>query len=561
MSFSATTPTPTPTATLTPTFTPTPTPIPSGPVTINYVYDPLYRLKEANYSNGDYYRYTYDAVGNRLTQQKSIVSLVTTDTYVYDDANRLSSVNGVNYTWDNNGNLLSDGVNTYTYDAANRLKQLTQGANTHTFSYNGLGDRIAQNGVHYTLDLNAGLTQVLSDGTNIYLYGLDRVAERQGSASEYYLGDALGSVRQIVNPSGAVTLAQSYDPYGNTRQTLGDAQTDFGFTGEFIDPSGLIHLRARYYDSLTGRFTTRDTFAGNANVPASLNRFNYAHSNPVMNTDPSGQCIFAGVDTVLCAALGGGIGGAITGAVIGGAYAKWMYHLAYTGKCGCEGQQIISQYTESQFFWKGVGMGAAFGAVFGALAATGTAGVAITALAGMGFSTYGIATSIQRIQADPHNECAWWDLGLSIFGLVASGYAFGKAVGEIRLPGGGPAPLKYAFSQFSELVSRISKGKPVVVIGEGMSRVNPVAEALRKAGFDVKTYEPRNFRSTPGNLSQLDLEANRSWLRYWTLKKGATVIDIGLQKGRPEPSPFYALEWRSIYQNWKYPNVLRFIVP
>jgi hypothetical protein len=36
---------------------------------------------------------------------------VTNDNYVYDDANRLTSLNGVTYTWDNNGNLLNDGVN------------------------------------------------------------------------------------------------------------------------------------------------------------------------------------------------------------------------------------------------------------------------------------------------------------------------------------------------------------------------------------------------------------------------------------------------------------------
>jgi len=42
-----------------------------------------------------------------------------------------------------------------------------------------LSDRVKQtaNGVvtTYTLDLNAGLTQVLADGTNTYLYGLSRV--------------------------------------------------------------------------------------------------------------------------------------------------------------------------------------------------------------------------------------------------------------------------------------------------------------------------------------------------------------------------------------------------
>ena len=38
-------------------------------------------------------------------------------------ANRLSSAGGIAYTWDANGNLLSDGVRTYTYNHANRLKE------------------------------------------------------------------------------------------------------------------------------------------------------------------------------------------------------------------------------------------------------------------------------------------------------------------------------------------------------------------------------------------------------------------------------------------------------
>jgi YD repeat-containing protein len=71
----------------------------------------------------------------------------------------------------NNGNLLSDGVNAYAYDSANRLISVT-GNSTSEYAYNGLGDRLQQtvDGVptNYTLDLNARLTQVLSDGTNTY---------------------------------------------------------------------------------------------------------------------------------------------------------------------------------------------------------------------------------------------------------------------------------------------------------------------------------------------------------------------------------------------------------
>jgi len=63
-------------------------------------------------------------VGNRLTETKCAIlpcGTPVTNTYVYDIANRLTSVNGQAYTWDNNGNLLNDGTSTYGYDGANRL--------------------------------------------------------------------------------------------------------------------------------------------------------------------------------------------------------------------------------------------------------------------------------------------------------------------------------------------------------------------------------------------------------------------------------------------------------
>lgn len=121
------------------------------------------------------------------------------------------------------------------------------GISVAAFSYNGLGDRLTQNGVNYTLDLNAGLTQVLSDGTNTYLYGLGRIAEYQGSASEYYLGDALGSVRQLTNAQGNLTLTQAYAPYGEVTMSAGNGTSPFAFTGEQQDVSGLTYLRTRYY--------------------------------------------------------------------------------------------------------------------------------------------------------------------------------------------------------------------------------------------------------------------------------------------------------------------------
>jgi hypothetical protein len=173
------------------------------PTRITYTYDPLYRLTAVDYSTGPYFHYTYDGLGNRLTQ----ATITNTTVYTYDIANRLTNVGAQAYTWDNNGNLLNDGVFTYTYDFANRLSTLKQGTSlTYTYTYNGLGDRFKQvvNGVATTcaLNLNAGLTQVLADGTNTYLYGNGRIAPYTGTTPAYFVGDGLGSVRQLANASG-----------------------------------------------------------------------------------------------------------------------------------------------------------------------------------------------------------------------------------------------------------------------------------------------------------------------------------------------------------------------
>ncbi|MBL8092378.1 MAG: RHS repeat-associated core domain-containing protein, partial [Anaerolineales bacterium] len=140
----------------------------------------------------------------------------------------------------------------------------------------------------YVLDLNAGLTQVLDDGVNTYTYGLGRIAQ-MNTTTEYFLTDALGSVRQMTNHVGEITLVKSYEPYGTNLSSAGDSQTPYGFTGEYIDSTGNIYLRARYYNPNDGRFLSRDTWAGDVNTPLSLNRWMYVEGNPINSVDPSGN--------------------------------------------------------------------------------------------------------------------------------------------------------------------------------------------------------------------------------------------------------------------------------
>jgi RHS repeat-associated protein len=129
---------------------------------------------------------------------------------------------------------------------------------------------------------------VLEDGTNTYLYGVSRIAQYDASGPQYFLGDALGSVRQLVDAVGNVTLAKSYQPYGEVLIAAGDGATNYGFTNEWTS-QGLIYLRARWYSPLSGRFLSKDTWHGNYFKPMSFNQWLYVYANPAILKDPSGM--------------------------------------------------------------------------------------------------------------------------------------------------------------------------------------------------------------------------------------------------------------------------------
>jgi RHS repeat-associated protein len=123
-------------------------------------------------------------------------------------------------------------------------------------------------------------------------FGNFRIVEtRAGGEFWYHLSDALGSVRQLVDGSGELVFAQSYEPYGDVLDSYGEEGSHYGFTGEMQDAYiKLIYLRSRYYAPTTGRFMTRDVWVGNYNRPLSLNAWNYVEGNPVNYVDPSGYC-------------------------------------------------------------------------------------------------------------------------------------------------------------------------------------------------------------------------------------------------------------------------------
>jgi RHS repeat-associated protein len=117
------------------------------------------------------------------------------------------------------------------------------------------------------------------------------------AGSAYHLPDALGSVRQMADPDAAAIFAQSYEPYGNVLGVSGESRTPYGFAGEWMDRTGLMHLRARYYAPYFGAFVQPDPWGGEPSIPSTMHEYLYALNNPVINVDPSGQvvCLY-GID-------------------------------------------------------------------------------------------------------------------------------------------------------------------------------------------------------------------------------------------------------------------------
>ncbi len=266
---------------------------------ITYRYDGLYRLVQADYSNGESFQYAYDAVGNRTAYTATIASTAVT-TYSYDAANRLVNAGGVTYTWDARGNLLADGVYTYTWDAAGRLITVTDGVNTLRFRYDGDGNRLLRivNGTltTHTLDVGLPLPEVLIEHppkgrthpqSTLYLHLPHSIAADNGKAWTYTAADGLGSVRQQLDASGQVVSVNGYRPFGEPLD--GDGGTPYGFTGEWWEvEAGLLFLRTRYLRVDLGRFISQDPLSGDSSQPQSLNGYSWVEDNPINRVDPSG---------------------------------------------------------------------------------------------------------------------------------------------------------------------------------------------------------------------------------------------------------------------------------
>jgi len=145
------------------------------------------------------------------------------------------------------------------------------------------------------------------------------------SSVRLFSHDHLYSPVVLLRTTGRIGEHYKYDAYGqptimdasyNTRQTSIDGNP-YLFTGRRLDilDNGSLTIqysRNRYYDYCTGRFTTHDPLGITPNPPKpnwfkalgqyedGLNLYEYANSNPVINTDRDGKIISKIWNCCLC---------------------------------------------------------------------------------------------------------------------------------------------------------------------------------------------------------------------------------------------------------------------
>ncbi|KTW09722.1 RHS repeat domain-containing protein, partial [Sphingomonas sanguinis] len=239
--------------------------------------------------------YGYDGVGRLTSQSQSLASNAITTTLGYNPASQIVSesrnndayafngrynvsrsygVNGQNqytsagpatFTYDANGNLVSDGSTSYIYDGENRLVWTSGSV---SLRYDPLGRLWQVSGP-------SGTTRFLYDGDQLtaeydaggnmlrrYVHGAgddDPFVWYEGSGlgdRRSLMADHQGSVVAVVNASGNPIRINAYDEYGIPKS---DNLGRFQYTGQaYLPELGMYHYKARVYSPTLGRFLQTD---------------------------------------------------------------------------------------------------------------------------------------------------------------------------------------------------------------------------------------------------------------------------------------------------------------
>ena len=253
-----------------------------------YTYDAQGQLtREYDPGKKQFIRYQYD-IGGNLTEVRSYpVSEsgapegdgTVEKQFAYSNAwkDQLTAVTmdgrTRNFTYDANGNLLSDGNYTYSWTKGSQLQKVTGSGLEAIYTYDASGIRTSKtvNGVT-TEYLTAG-GSVLSEKKNgiwqHYLYdgSGQLMAIRYKGADYYYIRDGLMSITGLVDANGTAVVNYRYDSWGMLTGITGSMAGTLGkdnpyrFKGYYYDEeTRMYYLKSRYYQPEICRFVSADLY-------------------------------------------------------------------------------------------------------------------------------------------------------------------------------------------------------------------------------------------------------------------------------------------------------------
>jgi RHS repeat-associated protein len=241
--------------------------------------------------------YQYDANGNR-----------TNIGYQTGTNNQLLADGQFTYQYDQEGNrtkrteIATGKVTEYVWDYHNRLAQVlfkdASGAVTKSieYTYDVNNQRIGKkiDGVvteRYVIDQNQ--IALVFDGSGVqksrYFYGtqIDQVlAEESDPQVHWFLADNQGTVKDVVDNTGAVIDHITYDSFGRIVSQTSPVDLRFAYTGrEWDGETSQYYYRARYYDAAVGKFIGEDPIGFSAE---DTNLSRYVGNSATNFIDPSG---------------------------------------------------------------------------------------------------------------------------------------------------------------------------------------------------------------------------------------------------------------------------------
>ena len=288
--------------------------------TIAYEYDAEERITKVTDSVDGVTEYTYDALGQLLTEKHDGEVI---NTMVYDNYGNILSKNGVAYaygdsvwkdlltsyggqsiSYDAQGNPTSYLGHTLTWEKGRQLKSFTKSDGTaiaYTYNANGIRTSKTVNGVKHTymLDGTKVLKEVWGSNTLISLYdNEDSVCGIVYNGEPYYFVKNLqGDVIAIVDEDVETVAKYSYDAWGvctvvsDTSECSIATINPYRYRGYYYDHEiGMYYLQSRYYNPVVGRFVNADdpVIGEISNEKTSHNIFTYCENEPVHNADYQG---------------------------------------------------------------------------------------------------------------------------------------------------------------------------------------------------------------------------------------------------------------------------------